>query len=139
MPVTGLLAAAWDHKVKVALIAIGVVFVPGLYESWQNSRAAEQLVSDRKAVDTDASVAGMMLASAWRSCSQIGIVNDMEGCARCQGRLLQEQTAPMAAKLALEQRDAFWRGCRRLYPQKYCGQVLQRAFQLSFAQGGRNE
>lgn len=139
MSVTEFLTALWGNKVKIALVAAAVMFGPGLYDSWQASRAAEQLETDRKAVDTNASVAGMMLASAWRSCSEIGIVNDIDGCSKFQARLLQEQAAPMLAKMAVQQREAYWQGCLRFHPQEYCGQLLQRALQLSFTQATSKE
>lgn len=134
MSVTEFVTTLWNNKVKVALLVAAVVFGPGLYESWQASRAAEKLEAERNAVDTNASLAGMMLASAWRSCSQIGIGNDIDGCAKYQARLLQEQGAPLLAKVAVQQRDTYWQGCLRFHPQDYCAQLLQRAFQLSLAQ-----
>jgi hypothetical protein len=57
----------------------------------------------------DASTAGMMLLKAWKSCSQIGIVNDVGRCAAHEGRLLQEQAAPQLAKVAFDQRASYFK------------------------------
>lgn len=93
MSVTEFLTALWGNKVKIALVAAAVMFGPGLYDSWQASRAAEQLETDRKAVDTNASVAGMMLASAWRSArrsasstTSMAALNSRHGCCRSRRR-----------------------------------------------------
>lgn len=89
----------------------------------------------RVSVDLDASITGMMLVSAWRSCRDIGIVNGMDRCAKYDGKLLQEQSASMLAKMAIEHRDAYYKNCLRFHQSEYCGQLLQRSFALSYAQG----
>jgi ABC-type anion transport system duplicated permease subunit len=132
--VDDLLVFLRTHKIKIGIAVLAIVFGPGLYDDWQKSRAAQQLESDRKSVDTDASVTGMMLMEAWTGCSQIGIVNDMERCAAYQGRLLQEQSAPMLAKLAVEQRASYYKNCQRFNTYEYCSQLLQRSVALSNAQ-----
>lgn len=134
MSVTEFLKVLWSNKIKVGIAIFVLIFGPDLYDDWQKKRANEQLAADRKAVDTRASIAGMMLRSAWESCSQIGIVNDMEGCANFQARLLQEQAAPLKAKMAIEQRDSYYRSCERFYAHDYCQQLLWRSFELSTAQ-----
>ena len=134
MSVTDFVMTLWSNKFKVVLVVAALAFGPSIYTDWQRKRAAEQLKADRQAVDSDASVAGMMLASAWKGCSQIGIVNDMERCAAFQPRLIQEQTAPILAKSAVGQRAAYYKSCQRFYPATYCGQLLQRSLQLSLAQ-----
>jgi hypothetical protein len=138
MSVTEFVALLWEHKIKVGLLFLAFAVGPGLYDDWQKKRAAEQFEADRRSVDTDASVAGMMLMNAWTSCSQIGIVNDMEGCAKYQARLLQEQAAPMLAKIAIEQRDSYYKNCQRFYAYEYCGQLLRRSVALSNAQSKNN-
>ncbi len=134
MSVTEFAVILWEHKIKIGLFFLALAVGPGLYNDWQKRRAAEQFDADRKSVDTDASVAGIMLMNAWTSCSQIGIVNDMEGCAKYQARLLQEQAAPMLAKMAIEQRDSYYKNCQRFYAYEYCGQLLKRSVALSNAQ-----
>jgi len=138
MSVTEFVAVLWKNKIKVGLLLLAFAVGPGLYGDWQKKRAAEQFEADRKSVDTNASIAGMMLMNAWSSCSQIGIVNDMEGCAKYQARLLQEQAAPMLAKMALEQRDSYYKSCQRFYAYEYCGQLLRRSVELSNAQSKDN-
>src|SRR5262245_25612366 len=107
MTVTEFVMVLWNNKIKVAVVLLAIVFGPARYDDWQKKRAAEQLEADRKSVDTDASIAGVMLMRAWKSCAQIGIVNDMERCAAYEGRLLQEQAAPPLAKLAIEHRASY--------------------------------
>jgi uncharacterized protein involved in tolerance to divalent cations len=76
----------------------------------------------------------MMLASAWTSCRDIGIMNDMQRCAAYEGRLIQEQAALMLAKMAIEHRASFYKTCQRFHPYEYC---QQRSLSLSVAQGNR--
>lgn len=137
MTVTEFVMAMWNNKIKVGLLILAIALGPGLYDDWQKQRAAEKLEADRKSVDTDASIAGIMLANAWKSCRDIGIVNDMERCAAYDGRLLQEQAAPMLAKLAIDYRVSFYKSCQRFHPGEYCQQLLQRSLSLSVAQGNR--
>jgi hypothetical protein len=127
----------WNNKIKVGLLILAIALGPGLYDDWQKKQAAEKLEADRKSVDHEASVAGMMLASAWKSCRDIGIVNDMGRCAAYEGRLLQEQAAPMLAKMAIEHRASFYKTCQRFHPNEYCQQLLQRSLSLSVAHGNR--
>jgi len=68
MTVTEFVMILWNNKIKVGLLILAVIFGPGLYDDWQKKRTAEQLEADRKSVDTDASIAGMMLMNAWTSC-----------------------------------------------------------------------
>lgn len=135
MSVTDFVMTLWKNKVKVVLVAVALAFGPGLYADWQRKRAVEQEESDRRAVDTEASLAGMMLADAWRACSKIGIVNDMDRCAAYQPRLIQEQAAPLLAKTAVDQRDSYVKRCQRFYQGTYCSKLLQRAVEISVAQG----
>lgn len=138
MPVIRFVAFLWEHKIKVGLLFLALAVGPGLYDDWQKKRAAEQLVADRMSVDTDASFAGMHLVSAWAVCSQIGIVNDIEGCAQYQARLLQEKVAPIAARTAIERRDSYYKKCQRFYAYEYCVQLLARSVALSNAQRNNN-
>lgn len=133
MTVTEFVMLLWENRIKVALLILAVALGPGLYEDWTARRAAEKLARDRDAVGTQASVAGMMLLSAWKSCSQLGI-RDINACSRYEGQLLQEQAAPILAKSAVEQRDSYLKNCQRFYEFDYCKQLLERSIQLSNAQ-----
>ena len=77
----------------------------------------------------------MMLMRAWRACRDIGIVNDMERCATYDGKLIQEQAAPILAKMAIEHRGGYLKNCLRFHQIEYCGQLLQRSLAISNAQG----
>lgn len=134
MSVTDFAMILWKNKIKVGTLALALVLGPGLYDVWEKKRAAEQLEASRNSVDTAASIAGMMIMNAWKSCTQIGIVNDMDRCATYQGRLLQEQAAPMMAKMALAHRDSYYKNCQQFYAVEYCGQLLLRSVELSNAQ-----
>ena len=133
MTVTEFVMLLWENKIKVTLLILAVVFGPSLYEDWKAEELRKTLESDRKAVGTQASIAGMMLVSAWKSCSQIGI-GDNNACSKYEGHLLQEQAAPMLAKTAAEQRDSYLKNCQRFYEFDYCRQLLERSIQLSNAQ-----
>jgi hypothetical protein len=133
MSVTEFFVLLWSNKVKVALLILALAFGPGVYRDWQQQRAEARLVAAREAVDFDASIAGMMIVNAWRSCRDIGIVNDMERCAAYDGRLLQEQSAPMLAKLAIEHRASYYKNCFRFHSEEFCGQLLRRSVALSDA------
>jgi len=128
--VTEFVMLLWVNKIKVTLLILAVALGPGFYEDWTARRTEEKLARDRDAVDTQASIAGMMLLSAWKSCSQIGI-SDINACSRYEGRLLQEQAAPVLAKTAGEQRDSYLKSCQRFYEFDYCKRLLERSIQLS--------
>ena len=134
MPVIEFTMTLWKNKIKVVLSILAIVFGQGLHDEWQVQRATEKFEADRQGIDAEASIAGMMLANAWTSCKQIGIVNDMERCASHNGRLLQEIAAPQSAKIAIEQRDSYSRNCQRFYTAEYCSALLGRSLQVSFAQ-----
>ena len=134
MSVTEFVTTLWENKIKVAMAIVLLIFGPGLYGEWQSKRAVEKREADRQAIDTEASIAGAMLANAWRGCRDIGIVNDMERCAAYEGRLLQEIAAPQLAKIAIERRDSYRRNCQRFNTVEYCNALLIRSLQLSVAQ-----
>lgn len=130
MTLTEFVMLLWENKFKVALLILAVALATGLYQNWAAKTAVEERARDRDAVDTQASIAGMMLISAWKSCSRIGI-SDINVCSRYEGRLLQEQAAPILAKTAVEQRDSYLKGCQRFYEFDYCKRLLERSIQLS--------
>lgn len=125
------------NKGKIALIGLALAFGPGIYADWEKQHAAAQLAEDKKSVDLEASSAGMVIAGAWRGCANIGILNNMEGCAAYQGQLIQEMVAPKVAAVAIEQRSNYYVKCERFYPHEYCAKLLARAVQISYAQGER--
>jgi hypothetical protein len=135
MTVTDFVHVLWNNKIKVMFLILALAFGPGLYDEWKMKQAAKRLDADRASVYRDASITGMMLMNAWRGCRDIGIVNDMERCAKYDGKLIQEQAAPMLAKMAIEHRDAYYKNCLRFHQHEYCGQLLQRSVALSNAQG----
>ena len=137
MTVTEFVMVLWHNKIKVGLLILAIAFGPYVYDDWKNTRAVQKLEADRASVDHEASIAGMMLASAWKSCRDIGIVNEMERCAVYEGRLIQEQSVTMLAKMAIEHRASFYERCQRFHIDEYCKQLLQRSMALSFAQGNR--
>ncbi len=139
MTIKEFVMALWDNKIKVVLLISALAFGPGLYDDWQEKRTAEKLEADRASVFSDASVTGMMMWNAWRSCRDIGILNDLEACSKYDGKLIQEQVAPVYAKMAVEHRDAYFQKCLRFHQQEYCGLLLQRSFALSNAQSESKE
>lgn len=134
MTVTEFAKVLWSNKIKVMLLVFALVFGPGLYDDWQQKQAAEKLDADRASVFSDASITGMMMTDAWRSCRDIGIGDDMKRCSKYDGKLIQEQTAPVFAKIAIEHRDSYFKHCLRFHQQEYCDQLLQRSIDISNAQ-----
>ena len=130
MTVTEFVMLLWKNKVKVTVLILVVAFAPGFYQDWATKKAAQELARDRDAVDTQASLAGMMVLSAWKKCALIGI-SDINTRSQYEGRLLQEQSAPVLAKIAVEQRDSYLKGCQRFYDFEYCRKLLERSIQLS--------
>jgi hypothetical protein len=66
--VTDFVTVLWNNKIKVMLLILALAFGPGLYNDWQKRQAAKGLDADRASVDSDASITGMRLMSAWRGC-----------------------------------------------------------------------
>jgi hypothetical protein len=133
MTVNDLMLLLRKNKIKVAAMILAIAIFPSLYDDWSASRSAEKLKSDRDEVGTQASIAGMMLFNAWKSCTQIGI-SDISTCSRHEGQLLQEKPASLLAKTAVEQRDSYLKHCQRFYDFDYCKRLLERSIQISSAQ-----
>lgn len=136
MTVNGFMLLLRKNKIKVAAMILTIAIVPSLYDDWSASRSAEKLKSDLGEVGTQASIAGMMLFSAWKSCTQIGI-SDISTCSKHEGQLLQEKAAPLLAKTAVEQRDSYLKYCQRYYDFDYCKRLLERSIQISSAQSNK--
>jgi len=126
-----------EHWPKLTLAAFTVFILAPVAVEWWEARQAETKKQEREAaidrVNTGASIAGALLATAYRSCSRIGI-DSIERCADYEGKLLQEIGAPMSAQMALGQRKEYNDHCLTLYDAKYCNGLLNRAFQLSLAE-----
>jgi hypothetical protein len=132
MSVTEFAMLCWNNKGKVLVAIAAVVLLPPLFDEWAQKRVADRLAAEREGVNTSASVVGMMLVSAWRSCVKIGI-NDIDRCSTYEGQLLQEVAAPQLAKMAIVQRNDYYSSCRKFYAPKYCDQLLTRSVNLSAA------
>lgn len=115
---------------KVALAALVIFFGPPLYEEYRKRSAESDAIEASQRVGTDASIAGMMYASAYRSCRLIGIL-PVEQCATHKGILLQETSAQVLAQSAVQHREGFEKNCQKWNASEYCYQLLNRAFLLS--------
>ncbi len=132
MSVTEFVMLCWNNKGKVLVAIAAAIVLPPLFDEWTQKRAADKLTAEREGVNTSASLAGMMLVSAWRGCVKIGI-NDIDRCSTYEGKLLQEVAAPQLAKMAIEQRNGYSSSCRKFYAPEYCDQLLTRSVNLSAA------
>lgn len=132
MSVTEFVMLCWNNKGKVLVAFAAIFLLPPMFDEWAQKRAADKLAAERAAVNTSASLAGMMLIRAWRGCVKIGI-NDIDRCSTYEGKLLQEVAAPQLAKMAIEQRNGYYSSCRKFYAPEYCDQLLTRAVNLSAA------
>lgn len=115
-------------QIAVALL-VAIFAVLGVTKllDWSNESDKKKAVA---AVGTDASFAGSMYWSAYKSCRKIGITN-VEQCAVYKGVLTQEIVAPQMAIMAVKYRNSYDASCQKIYPKEYCDQLLNRAFQLS--------
>lgn len=133
MPVTEFASLLWANKIKTALVVLAIAFGPNLYENWSKKRDVERKEEERKSVGISASVTGMMILGAWKSCNRIGIA-DIDSCSRYEGQLIQEQAAPALARTAVENRNGYLKTCLKFFDYEYCRQLLNRAVQLSAAE-----
>ena len=122
----------WNNKGKVLVAIAAAIVLPPLFEGWAQKQAADKLAAEREGVNTSASIAGMMLVSAWRGCVKIGI-DDIDRCSTYQGKLLQEIAAPQVARMAVERRNGYFSSCRKFYALDYCNQLIIRSVNLSAA------
>lgn len=120
----------WLHWRKLLVLAILLLVGPPLYRDWQRQRVADELERQRNSVSTEASFAGMMIVSAWRSCRRIGIEN-IDLCSAYKGELIQEMLAPFDARAAVERRDSYQKNCLKFHKAAYCDQLLRRSIELS--------
>jgi len=126
-----LLARNWS---KVAFGSFALLIAARATQDWWRQHQVETVAKERKQaieqIGIDASIAGSMYAAAYKACAKIGIPN-VEQCAKYEGLLLQEKAAPMLAFTAVEQHASYNMNCKKLYADKYCYDLLNRAFHLS--------
>lgn len=114
-------------------VICGIVFAAfSLYQDWDKKRQKEEFEVERQSIGTSASITGMSLVSAFKSCQRIGIP-DLKKCQEYKGMLVQELGAPIAAKIAIEEQVNYNQKCNRHYSTDYCHQLLKRAVQLSWS------
>lgn len=113
-----------------ALIFFATAIGLPIYQDWSKERDRARLEEEKKSVSTQASLAGIQIAQAFKACVRIGI-SDVQQCARYDGQLIQEMVAPIAAKNALNSKDEYIKTCLRFYPEDYCSSLLNRSISLS--------
>lgn len=126
-----LLVRNWSLVAFSGLVML--IFVPVAQDWWKQHQveaAAKERAQALEQTGLDASIAGAMYATAYKACAKIGIPN-VEQCAKYEGVLLQEKAAPTIASTAVEKRTHYEAACKQLYDDKYCHDLLTRAFQLS--------
>lgn len=133
MTVTEFATWLWAKRWWGFWLVIAAIFGPPAFDEYSKKTLAANLEVEREGVNTSASLAGMMLVSAWRSCTQIGI-QDVDACSKYEGKLLQELGAPILAKTAANHRDGYYASCSKFYSTSYCNQLLTRSVNLSAAQ-----
>lgn len=122
----------WVLLMLVSLLVIGLIaFSSELYGAYKKSELKEKEAEEKKQVGTQASVAGMLLASAQKDCNSIGIYS-VDDCAAYKGVLLQEIAAPISARAAIVQRDKFWLTCNKYNTNDYCLSLINRAYAISY-------
>jgi hypothetical protein len=118
----------------VAGSAVVVIVAWGAYDDWSKQREIEKQAAEKKSVSTQASLAGIQMVEAFKTCARIGI-NDLDRCAKYEGQLLQELAAPLFAKNSLDVRDGYFKVCLRFYSKDYCNNLLIRSINLSLNTG----
>ena len=94
-------------------------------------RDSENFKMEEASIGPSASFAGSLLVGAKRKCRIIGI-EDIRSCATNNGLLLQDRSAKGVAQVAVNQFDEYTEKCKRHYTEKYCIDLLQRAFNISW-------
>ena len=110
-----------------------LIAIPTTQDWWKRHQIETAVKEKKQAIEQigmDASMAGSMYTTAYKACVKIGIPN-VEQCAKYEGVLLQEKAAPMLASTAVGQRMSYDANCKKLYDEKYCFDLLNRAFHLS--------
>lgn len=127
----------WSKIALAGLVALILVPVGrDWYKDHETQAAKRKQQAAIDSINLGASLVGTYLASAVRSCTRIGIP-EISTCAAYTPKLLQEQAAPMMAKMALDQQSSYSKDCHKLYDEKYCYDLMNRAFQLSLAEPER--
>ena len=105
------------------------VFAVAYWESSAPEREREKSRKEKETIGLNASIAGNLLASAYKSCSRIGIPNVVQ-CAKWKGPLIDDVLASAIARVAVDKRAGFDDLCQRHHDVAYCYELLNRAFQL---------
>lgn len=113
-------------KIKISVLLVCLPFFATLSGCEVTLSPDEKRQKAIAAIGIDASVAAMMLVSAARSCATVGESN-IDACVQIKGNLLDDQTAAMLAKVAVDQRTGFWKKCQADFDTEYCDQLLRRA------------
>lgn len=100
------------------------------YKDWSRENDLKALEQQKQAVGTDASVTASLLVAAYKACRPLGL--DVRACVGHKGPLIQDQTAPVVASLAVERQGAYEAGCRRHYEVQYCNDLLMRAINIEY-------
>jgi len=106
------------------------VFAWHWYKDWSSENDRKALAQERQAVGTEASVTAGLLVAALKACRPLGL--DVHACVSHSGPLIQDQTAPAVASLAVERQGAYDAACRRHYEAKYCNDLLTRAIGIEW-------
>lgn len=119
-----------QHFAIVVLIVIVLGSLAQVMEKWNKEQNVRNLEREKQNIGIEASNTGSLLWSAYKDCKQIGI-SDLRKCTEHSGPLLQDITAPVLAKAALEQQINYSNSCNKHYSAQYCYDLLNRAFHIS--------
>lgn len=112
-----------------AAVVLGV-FAWHWYKDWSSENDRKALAQERQAVGAEASLAANLLVAAYKACRPLGL--DVRACVSHTGSLIQDQTAPAVASLAVERQGAYEAACRRHYDAQYCDDLLTRAVNIEY-------
>ena len=129
---------AWMRQRSGMLWIVAACICAYVYwDSTASQREAKRQADEKESVGMLATVAGSMMASAARSCQKVGMPN-IPNCASNTGTLVYDFAAKEWAKLALQQKISFDTTCAKYYSEQYCSDLLNRALQISWANGDQN-
>lgn len=120
-------------KAVIAGVLVALVLVaygPGWWEKHQAEQAEQDRRAAQAAVGMDASVDASMIYSAYQSCAVIGLPK-IPDCAKDKGPLPADTAARALAAAALERHEGYRASCVKVYPAKYCDDLLSRALTVA--------
>lgn len=120
---------------QFTLLVLGIVmfwYWMATAEEREKKAAAERHQAEADGLGFSASIAAGTMLSAWRSCKAVGISSVPE-CVTHKGPLLQDQTAPVIAKVAMDSYNDWNAACLRHYDGPYCNDFFNRALAVSDA------